>query len=344
MKMVFINGYGTVGKRVADAVSMQRDMKVAGVSKTKEDYMAKAAAQSYPLYAVNQECLKNFKNLKIKGTVEDALFSGTNMGKIDIVVDCSPSKKGKENLEMYKRAGVKAIFQGGESNSIVETSFVASCNYEKAWNKDYARVVSCNTTGLSRFLFPLRNSIEKVYATLIRRSVDPWESEKGLIDAIEFETKMPSHHGPDVQTIFPINIVTNAYVVPTKIMHVHSIIAELNDEFSAEGAIKRLEKTPRIMFLDSADGISSTAQIMELAKEIDRNCSWQRNDLFENAVIKDLMNVKDNTLYAVQAIHQEADIIPENVDAIRAMLCLMRKEESIEETNLNLGISNSWLE
>ena len=31
MKTVAINGYGTIGKRVADAVSAQDDMKIVGV-------------------------------------------------------------------------------------------------------------------------------------------------------------------------------------------------------------------------------------------------------------------------------------------------------------------------
>ena len=34
MKSVAINGYGTIGKRVADAVAAQDDMKVIGVSKS----------------------------------------------------------------------------------------------------------------------------------------------------------------------------------------------------------------------------------------------------------------------------------------------------------------------
>ena len=35
MKAVAINGYGTIGKRVADAVAAQDDMEVIGVSKTR---------------------------------------------------------------------------------------------------------------------------------------------------------------------------------------------------------------------------------------------------------------------------------------------------------------------
>ncbi len=51
MIKVAINGYGTIGKRVADAVAAQPDMEVIGVSKTSvsaEAYIAKE--RGYPLY------------------------------------------------------------------------------------------------------------------------------------------------------------------------------------------------------------------------------------------------------------------------------------------------------
>ena len=37
---VAINGYGTIGKRVADAVQMQKDMEIVGISKTKPNFEA----------------------------------------------------------------------------------------------------------------------------------------------------------------------------------------------------------------------------------------------------------------------------------------------------------------
>jgi len=51
MIKVAINGYGTIGKRVADAVAAQKDMKVIGVSKTRPSAEAFVAKQrGYPLY------------------------------------------------------------------------------------------------------------------------------------------------------------------------------------------------------------------------------------------------------------------------------------------------------
>ena len=64
-----------------------------------------------------------------------------------------------------------------------------------------------------------------------------------------------------------------------------------------------------------------------------------RGDLFEIAVWKESLNIVDNELYYMQAIHQESDVVPENVDAIRAMLEMETDpENSIARTNKNMGI------
>ena len=43
-------------------------------------------------------------------------------------------------------------------------------------------------------------------------------------------------------------------------------------------------------------------------------------DLHEIFVWEDGVKLDGNTLYYFQAIHQESDVIPENVDAIRALM------------------------
>ena len=50
---IAVNGYGTIGKRVADAVRAQEDMEVIGISKTKPNYEAAVANQlGYDIYAL----------------------------------------------------------------------------------------------------------------------------------------------------------------------------------------------------------------------------------------------------------------------------------------------------
>jgi glyceraldehyde-3-phosphate dehydrogenase (NAD(P)) len=55
-------------------------------------------------------------------------------------------------------------------------------------------------------------------------------------------------------------------------------------------------------------------------------------------VWKESINVKGKRLFYIQAVHQESDVVPENVDAIRAMFELADKWESIKKTNKSLGI------
>ncbi len=331
---VAINGYGTIGKRVADAVSRQDDMEVMGVTKTKPDFEAKMAIKKgYKLYCAIPENLKLFESagVEVEGTVEELIK------EVDIVIDCSPGKVGAQNKPMYEKHGVKAIFQGGEKKDVAEISFNALANYEKAVGKNYVRVVSCNTTGLVRVLHILDTNfgVEKVRAVMIRRVVDPKEDKKGLVNGIVPDpVKLPSHHGPDVQTVLPhIDITTVAFKVPTTLMHVHSLNVQLKEKVSEDDVIDVFEKEPRILLVSSGDGFTSTAKIIEWAREL-----RLRYDLFENIVWKDSIAIVGNELYFTQAIHQEAIVVPENIDAIRAMLEMASKDKSIKKTNESLDI------
>jgi len=331
---VAINGYGTIGKRVADAISLQDDMEVIGVTKTRPDFEAKLASKKYDLYVAIPENVEKFEKaeIKVKGTIEDLLQ------KADIVVDCSPNKVGAENKEKYyERYGIKAIFQGGEKANVAEISFNALANYENALGKRYVRVVSCNTTGLVRLIYTLKSNfkIGRVRATMLRRVVDPKEDKKGLVNGIMPDpVAIPSHHGPDVKTVLPdVDIVTTAFKLPTTLMHVHSLCIELKEDVKASDVVNVLEEEPRILLISVEDGFTSTAKIIEFAREFRK-----RYDLFENIVWRESIGVDGRELFVTQAIHQEAIVIPENVDAIRAMLELAEKEESIRKTNKSLGI------
>ena len=170
---VGVVGYGTIGKRVADAVSLQKDMELVGVTGHSYNYKIEIAKK------------KGIKIFAMDG-IEDFAKNGINVGgdvnklleQVDVVVDCTPKKIGRENKEKYYLPQkIKAIFQGGEKPDVGDASFVAQCNYDQALNKDYIRVVSCNTTGLCRTLYPINKKfgIESVHATMVRRAADPWD-------------------------------------------------------------------------------------------------------------------------------------------------------------------------
>src|SRR3972149_842171 len=226
---VAINGYGTIGKRVAAAVSRQDDMRIVGVSKMKPNYEARMAVErGYALYATTKDVLPKFEKagMKVQGTLDDLLK--------------------------------------------------------------------------------------------------------------EADLEMPSHHGPDVQSVLPtVNIHTIALKVPTTIMHVHAVSVELKRTTTAKDVLDVWRRTPRVKFFRGAEGVASTAQIMEVARNLSRN----RADLYEIALWEDGVHVVGNTLYYFQAVHQESDVVPENVDAIRAMMEIERDgKASRTKTDRSLGM------
>lgn len=334
---VAINGYGTIGKRTADAVTLQDDMEIVGATKTRPTFEARLGIdKGIPMYAAGEEHVKGFEDagIKVEGTLKDL------MAKADIVVDCTPGKVGIKYKPVYEEAGARVIYQGGEKHETAGISFNAMCNYKDAWGAQFVRVVSCNTTGLLRTLYPLHKKygIEQVFSTLIRRSADPGDSKKGPINAIEPVLKVPSHHGPDVKSVVPdINIQTMAVKVPTTIMHLHSNIVMLKDKsVGTEDVLAEWRATPRVKFVRGSDGIKSSAQIMELARDLGR----PRCDFNEIIVWEDGAHVVDGTLYYYQAIHQESDVIPEIIDCIRSMTKLEENyEKSMQKTDRTLGIS-----
>lgn len=333
---VAINGYGTIGKRVADAVAAQDDMEIAGVVKTRPSFEARIAKEKgFDLYASVDKNIEEFRKSKIEisGTLDDLL------GKADIVIDATPGDTGEEYKQLYQKHGVKAIWQGGEEHELTGFSFNSEANYQDALGRDFARVVSCNTTGLVRILYALDTEygVEKARVTLMRRAADPNDIKTGPINAlIPDPIKLPSHHGPDVNSILPdIDITTMAVKTSTTLMHLHALNIELKTECTEDDIIGVFEKRPRIRLVSSKDRIKSTAQAMEYAKDLGR----PRGDMWENVVWKDSIAINKGELYFFQAIHQESDVVPENVDAIRAMLEIEKDgAKSIKKTNKALGI------
>ncbi|CAG0979659.1 glyceraldehyde-3-phosphate dehydrogenase (NAD(P)) [Methanosarcinales archaeon] len=333
---VAINGFGTIGKRVADAVAAQDDMEIVGVVKTRPSFEARIAKEKgYDLYVPSNENIEEFKKSKIEisGTLDELL------DKADIVIDATPGDTGEEYKKLYSKHGVKGIWQGGEDHELTGFSFNSEANYSDGLGRDFARVVSCNTTGLVRILYALDSAfgVKKARVTLMRRAADPNDIKTGPINAlIPDPIKLPSHHGPDVNSILPdIDITTMAIKTSTTLMHLHALNVELKKTCNEADIIGVFEKRPRIRLVSSKDRIKSTAEAMEFAKDLGR----PRGDMWENVVWKDSIALNKGELYFFQAIHQESDVVPENVDAIRSLLEIEKDgAKSIRKTNKALGI------
>lgn len=338
---VAVNGYGVIGKRVADAVALQDDMRLAGVADIVADYRIRLAAErGYAIYAATPDRFEEMRRaaIPVAGGLDDLLRQS------DVVVDCTPKRVASQNKLLYERAGLKAIFQGGEKHETAGYSFVAQVNYAGAVGRQFVRVVSCNTTGLSRVLGALYRQgwVKRARAVLMRRGTDPWESHAtGMINTIVPEMTVPSHQGPDAQTVIPgLDITTMAASGPFNLSHVHFTMVETTRPVSVEQVRQALEEAPRIAFVRAADGLVAPNAIIEMMRDLGR----PRADMWEVAVWEDSLAADGREVYLTYQVHNEAIAIPETIDAIRAVTGLEADgARSIAKTDRALGVTKQFL-
>jgi glyceraldehyde-3-phosphate dehydrogenase (NAD(P)) len=338
---VGINGFGVIGKRVADAVSLQDDMELVGVADVVHDYRVRVAVErGYPVFASDPARRPEMEaaGSPVAGTLEDLL------ARAEIIVDCTPKRVGAENRQRYRAAGVKAVWQGGEEHEVAGYSFVAQVNYAGALGRDSARVVSCNTTALSRVMgaMHVRGWVKRARAVLLRRGTDPWESHlTGLLNTVIPETKVPSHQGPDLQTVIPgFDITTLAGAAAHNLSHIHFAMVETTRPVSVDELREALWNAPRIAFVRASDGLVALNSVIELMRDLGR----PRADMWEVAVWEESLATDGREVYLTYQVHNEAIVIPENIDCIRALTGLENDAgRSIEKTNAALGITKAFL-
>lgn len=338
---VGVAGYGVIGKRVADAVALQDDMVLVGVADVGADYRIRVAAQrGYAIYAAAAERQGEMEaaGIPIAGKLDDLIR------QIDVVVDCTPKGVAAKNRERYRAAGVKSVWQGGEKHEIAGYSFVAQVNYAGALNRDSARVVSCNTTALTRVLHALhsRGWVKRARAVLLRRATDPWESHtNGMINTVMPETRVPSHQGPDARTVIPdLDITTLAAAGPTNLSHIHFAMVETTRPVTRVELRDALFAAPRIAFVRADEGLVALNSVMELMRDLGR----PRGDMWEVAVWEDSMASDGRELYLTFQVHNESIVVPETIDCIRALTGVEPDgAKSIAKTDASLGITKCFL-
>ncbi len=333
---VGINGYGVIGKRVADAVALQPDMEVVGVADTATDYRVELARlRGHALFGSTPQATMAMRATGLEPTGE----LGDLLANIDVIVDATPKHIGAANKTRYDDAGVKSIFQGGERHELTGVSFVAQANYLDAFGKQSARVVSCNTTATVRVLGAFRNAglLRRARLTLIRRGTDPWESHAGgLINTLLPEAVVPSHQGPDARTVIPdLDIVTIAASGPFTLAHVHFAIVEAPHATNVEEALAALRAAPRIAMIRTDHGVAAPNSVIEIARDLGRT----RGDLWEVALWEDTLAVLGNEIFCSYVVHNESIVVPENIDAIRALSGTESEPaRSIAATDTTLGV------
>ena len=329
MKRVFVNGYGSIGSRIAQFIDDDNDIEVTGVGKYSPDVkVTDAISRGFKVY-VPKDKTDAFKNFKISGTIESIIE------ECDLVIDAAPGGLGYTNKKtIYEPKNVRAIFQGGETitgdKAVAELIFNSRVNYEKAFDRKYVMQGSCNVTGLGKILQPLKEKygkkIKRFDAALLRRWADIEDLQTEVKDSIEW-TRKP-HHDEDVKSYMGSDtpLFIRVFKVPTRQMHVHLMDVRFSGPAPNASEILNLyENEYGVATLYNAKG---TKDIRDFSESI--KFSFKDTNMIH--IHADLIEIQDDVVKLTYSDDQTGIVVPENHLLMQAMLFKRNKEDAFKHT------------
>jgi len=329
MKKVFVNGYGSIGSRIAQFIKDDPEIEVVGVGKYSPDSKVNEAVENGFKVFVPEKNQNAFSDFNISGNIESALDES------DLVIDASPGGNGFKNKKLfYEPRNILSIYQGGETidgeNAVSDLLFNSRVNYNDVSGKKHVMQGSCNVTGMGRILEPLRDkfgsSIKRFDVTLIRRWADIEQIEKSVPDTIEF-TQSP-HHGEDVKSYFGKEspLFVRAIKVPTRQMHLHIMDIRFNKNSPSSNDIHQLFKNEfGVAVLWTAKG---TKDVRDYANTM--NFSFKDTNMIH--IHANMTTSIDDTIQIMYSDDQTGIVIPENHMLMQAMLFEKSYDEAFNHT------------
>jgi len=150
------------------------------------------------------------------------------------------------------------------------------------------------------------------------------------------EPEIPSHQGPDAQTVDPdLDVVTMAVKVPQTLAHLHYWSVQMTRAASKDEVLDAFRASSRIGLIRISDGLVALNSVKELMADRGR----PHDNLYEVALWADMLRVQGDELFYAYMVDNQAIVIPETIDAIRALTCTVQDPAtSIARTNAALGV------
>ncbi len=336
MVKVGVVGYGTIGQRLADGVARQGDMELVGIADVTLTLALRALRERgmpYRFFSADPSAVASLEEqgLPVSGTLADLI------DQCDVLLDSTSAGVGAKNKELYQAAGKKAIFQGGEADSVADVFFHGYANYERGVGQQFLKLTSCNTTGLIRAVDCLDRiaGVTRTAITIIRRVADPGDYHRGLTNALQIDPA-PTHQALDLMKIMP-HVDATGILVHTPVTHGHimTCLVSTKEKLSAQDALAAFAAHPRIRVVRIKDGFLGNASLFKYARDLGN----PRGDMYEIAIWEEsLVRSGDDLMFAIN-IPQEAVTIPETMDAIRAATGLQTDRlAGVAETNRYLNL------
>jgi glyceraldehyde-3-phosphate dehydrogenase (NAD(P)) len=127
---------------------------------------------------------------------------------------------------------------------------------------------------------------------------------------------------------------------PQNVGHLHHWIVDLTRPASRDEVLAAFMAVSRIAFVRLSGGVTALNVTAELMKEIGR----PRGDMWEVALWEDILDVEGRELRYVYQVDNQAIVVPETIDALRALSGIERDGgQSIQRTNDSLGIGPAFV-
>ncbi len=278
---IIINGYGVIGKKVADLLRKSGYEIIAAVNtgRLSADGKAKqlthdAIYKGYPLFTAfgAEKYLTSAREayLPYQGSITDLLEQLRKDGKTAIVVDASTGGKGDKETrtgwlnreQLYKPYDdvIKAVvYQGGESPEVADAAFsLDTADWSELNGLFGVQIVSCNTTGMNRTYSALRQALLEagidakivIDNNALRREGDPGAEKPGKTDEVQLNG---SNTALSKQIETSLNIGgANVDTVTTSAKGFYVHIATLRSDLSIEELKERLF-SDRAAYLERLD-------------------------------------------------------------------------------------------
>src|SRR5207249_5686465 len=100
--------------------------------------------------------------------------------------------------------------------------------------------------------------------------------------------------------------------------------------------LQALKGAPRLAPVRTSDGVDSMNAVAEMMRDLGR----VRADMWEVAFWEDILDVTDGEANMVYQVHNESVVVPENVDAVRALTGLESEGRKSDRKSTRLNSSH----
>jgi len=130
-------------------------------------------------------------------------------------------------------------------------------------------------------------------------------------------------------------VITMAVKVPQTLAHLHYWSVRMPRNASRDEVLDAFRASSRIALIKMSEGLGALNAVKEMMADLGR----PNDSLYEVALWEDMLTVEGDELFYAYMVDNQAIVIPETIDAIRALTEAERDAStSIARTNAALGV------